>query len=76
MEMTYEEAIREIGEIRNSLDNVFSFSYEKKNEALLLAIEALEYKAKVKKHGSELAMAIAEYRKYDKKDGKENEQDG
>ena len=76
MEMTYEEAIKEIEEIRNSLDNVFSFSYEKKNEALRLAIEALEYRAEVKKHGSELAMAIAEYHKYDKKDGKENEQDG
>ena len=52
--MTNEEAIKEIQRWINGCP------YEETKEAFNLAIKALEYDAKVKKYGSELAMAYAE----------------
>ena len=57
-EMSYEEAIKVI----NALWAYKAPQYTENEirEALDLAIQALTYKAKIKKYGSELAMAYAE----------------
>ena len=59
--MTYEEAIKELENLKGAISAVYTFTVEEKKEAVNMAIEALAYKAKVKKYGSELSMAIAEY---------------
>ena len=59
--MTYEEAIKELENLKGAISAVYTFTVEEKKEAVNMAIEALAYKAKVKKYGSELAMAIAKY---------------
>lgn len=41
--MTFEEAIKELEELRPAVDNVFTFSAEKKKIAIDLAIIAMEY---------------------------------
>ena len=69
--MTYEEAIKELENIKGAISAVYTFTVEEKKEAVNMAIEALAYKAKVKKYGSELAMAIAEYHEARKRYGYE-----
>lgn len=56
--MTYEEAIK----VLSALWAYKAPQYTEKEiqEALDLAVESLKYKAKIKKYGSELAMAYAE----------------
>lgn len=44
--MTDEEAIKELQEIKAAIDNVFTFSADRKRDALDLAAEALEYRPK------------------------------
>jgi len=66
--MTYEEAIKHFKEDLRYAESHLEWEgqdpkyYEKwtvNRDALKLAIEALEYRAEVKKYGSELAMVIA-----------------
>lgn len=44
--MTNKEAIKELQEIKAAIDNVFTFSADRKRDALDLAAEALEYRPK------------------------------